>query len=81
MQTMTLMPLAVAAPAARRAPMSIARLPRISGMPSVAYAGNDCTWSSTSTAAHVSRTATAAFQANHKALKAFGSRRLGETST
>jgi hypothetical protein len=79
MQTMTLMPLAVADVAARRAPMSIARLPRISGMPSVAYAGNDCTWSST--AAHASRTATAAFQANHKALKAFGSRRLGETST
>lgn len=80
MATKTLMPLAVAAPAARRAPMSIARLPRISGMPSVAYAGNVCTWSSTSIAAHVTRTATA-FQANHKALKAFGSRRLGETST
>jgi hypothetical protein len=31
-------------------------------------------------AAHATRMAPA-FQANHKALKAFGSRRLGETST
>jgi hypothetical protein len=81
METMTLMPSAVAGSTTRRAPLSIARLPRISGvMPSIAYAGNDCTWSNTMTAAHVTRTASA-FQANHKALKAFGSRRLGETST
>lgn len=81
MDTMTVTPQAVAGMSTRRAAMSIARLPRITGvMPSVAFAGSACTWSHTMTAAHATRTASA-FKANHLALKAYGSRRLGETST
>jgi hypothetical protein len=76
METMTLMPLAVAATSRRRA-ASYVRLPETFGaLPSMdmaAFASHGC-WSHTTDA-------TAIRQANTKALKAFGTRRLGETST
>jgi hypothetical protein len=79
--TMTVMPMAVAELSDRRAASSVVRLPRISGaMSSIAFAGGDCTWSPNTTTAHATRTA-AAFPANHLARKAYGTRRLGETST
>jgi hypothetical protein len=82
METITVTPQVATGTLVRRAAASVERLPRISSvMPSsIAYASRDCTWSNTMIAAHATRMAPA-FQANHKALKAFGSRRLGETST
>ncbi|MCU1373854.1 MAG: hypothetical protein JWO68_1140 [Actinomycetia bacterium] len=76
MATMTLMPMAVDANAARRrAAVSYVRMPETVGaLPSMAaLAGHGCSWSHTTNG-------TAIRQAT-KALKAFGTRRLGETST
>jgi hypothetical protein len=78
MESMTLMPMAVADAASnrRRATGSYVRVPETFGaLPSMAaLANHDCGWSSHTTDAFAIRQAT-------KALKAFGTRRLGETST
>jgi hypothetical protein len=78
METMTLMPMAVAATSARpRIFASYVRLPETHGaMPSVAAIVRDlgCKWSPMTNGNQL-RTATT------KAHKAFGTRRLGETST
>jgi hypothetical protein len=76
METTTLMPMAVAATSTRRAAVSYVRMPMNSGaMPSAfASAHLGCDWSLTTIA-------TRGRKANTKALKAFGTRRLGETST
>ena len=76
METMTLMPMAVVATSTGRAAVSYVRMPMNSGaMPSAfAPAHLGCDWSLTTIA-------TENRQANSKALKAFGTRRLGETST
>ncbi|MCU1377954.1 MAG: hypothetical protein JWN29_937 [Acidimicrobiales bacterium] len=79
MESMTLMPMAVADAASnrRRATGSYVRVPETFGaLPSMAaLANHGCGWSSHTTNALAIRTATT------KALKAFGTRRLGETST
>ena len=76
METMTLMPMAVVATSTGRAGVSYVRMPMTDGpMPSsFASAHLGCDWSLTTIA-------TENRQANTKALKAFGTRRLGETST
>jgi hypothetical protein len=79
MESMTLMPMAVADAFStrRRATASYVRVPEAFGaLPSMAaFANHDCGWSSHLTNALAIRPATT------KALKAFGTRRLGETST
>jgi hypothetical protein len=77
MESTTLMPMAVAGtPIRRRAVASYVRMPMTLGaMPSAsAFAHLGCDWSHTTIA-------TEDRQANAKALKANGTRRLGETST
>lgn len=76
MASMTLLPMAVPASGLRRAAASYVRVPMTHGvLPSMATsAHHGCDWSLT-TDAHAIR------QANTKARKAFGARRLGETST
>jgi hypothetical protein len=77
MESMTIMPMAVVATSTRRrAAVSYVRMPMTVGaMPSTfASAHLGCDWSLTTIAAENR-------QANTKALKAFGTRRLGETST
>jgi len=75
MTTMTLMPMPVVEPAARRA------FPSFDARPHAASAGSgmsflaNCSWSS-----HVTTNAVATTSAI-KGLKAYGTRRLGETST
>lgn len=74
METMMLMPPAVAATSTRRRTVSsYVHVPVTFGaLPTTASAGHACTWSSATNG-------TAIRQA--KGLKAFGSRRLGETPT
>jgi hypothetical protein len=76
METMTLMPMAVAATSTGRAAVSYVRMPMTHGvLPSTSASAHlGCDWSLTTIA-------TRDRQANTKALKAFGTRRLGETST
>jgi hypothetical protein len=75
METMTLMPMAVAATSVRRAAVSYVRMPMTLGaMPSASTSAHlGCDWSLTTIAPKR--------QVNTKAFKANGHRRLGETST
>ena len=73
METKMLMPQAVAATSRRRAVSSYVHVPMTFGaLPTTASAGHVCTWSS-ATNGNAIRQA--------KALKAFGTRRLGEMHT
>jgi hypothetical protein len=77
METMTLMPTAVVATSARpRAFASYVRMPEnLGAMPSVATARDlGCSWSPLTNGIQTRKATT-------KAHKAFGTRRLGETST
>lgn len=76
METMTLMPRAAAATSDRRAAVSYVPMPMAHGVVpfTSACAHLGCDWS-------LATIATGDRQANTKAVKAFATRRLGETST
>ena len=75
METMTLMPQAVVATAARHRALapSYVHVPETFGaLPTMAISGRDCTWSSMTNGNAIRQA---------KGLKAFGTRRLGEMNS